>query len=269
MQIDAEIHFWKYGKTIRHPMVLDHKILKQDYLPEQISLSLSRNSIDACIAVSSETADVETRFLAELANTHPVIRGVVGWLDLFDDKAVEKIREFHQYRSIRGYQTEAGRIQNLSSGTMDVLLEYEYVLELSYEGKTDPAALAGWLSAHTDQQFILQHCGNPDTGKTPATKWESDIRTIAKNKNIHCKVSGLLTGGIEKSWKPADLYPFLKILFDAFGIDRLMFASDWPFLLISGMYVQWKSLLEKFTEEYPEEDRDKFFGGNARRLYRI
>lgn len=269
MHIDAEIHFWKYENTILHPMVRDNKLLRQDYLPEHISLSFSRNSIDACIAVSSEPAEVETRFLAELAVTHPVIKGVVGWIDLFDSRAVENIQEFHQYPSMRGYQTEAGRVQNLSTGIMNILLEYQYVLEISCKKDSEPALLNNWLSAHPDQHFVLQHGGHPDTTKTPTTKWEADIRAMAKSENLHCKVCGFFTGGMAKSWKPADFYPFLDILFDAFGIDRLMYASDWPFMLVSGMYVQWKSLLEKFTEKYLPEDRDRFFGDNARLLYRI
>ena len=56
---------------------------------------------------------------------------------------------------------------------------------------------------------------------------------------------------------------------NTFGVERLMFASDWPFILLAGMYVQWKSLLEKFMEKFSPEDRDKFFGENANRFYRI
>jgi L-fuconolactonase len=74
---------------------------------------------------------------------------------------------------------------------------------------------------------------------------------------------------VGKSWKPADFYPFLDIVFDAFEPERLLYASDWPFLLLSGIYVQWKSLLEKYMEKFTEDDRTLFFGGNAARIYRL
>ena len=48
-----------------------------------------------------------------------------------------------------------------------------------------------------------------------------------------------------------------------------MFGSDWPVILVSGMYVQWKSLLEKYLENYEEEDREKVFGGNAIQFYHL
>ena len=59
------------------------------------------------------------------------------------------------------------------------------------------------------------------------------------------------------------------MVFDAFGSDRLMFGSDWPVMLLSGIYVQWKSLLEKYTENFVEEDRLKVFGENAIQFYNL
>jgi len=58
-------------------------------------------------------------------------------------------------------------------------------------------------------------------------------------------------------------------VFQEFGIDRLLFGSDWPVILVSGIYVQWKSLLEKFMENFPEEEKQKFFGYNAIRFYNL
>jgi hypothetical protein len=33
--------------------------------------------------------------------------------------------------------------------------------------------------------------------------------------------------------------------------------------------VQWKSLLEKYTEKFSEDERNLFFGENAARIYRL
>jgi L-fuconolactonase len=58
-------------------------------------------------------------------------------------------------------------------------------------------------------------------------------------------------------------------VFEAFGSDRLMFGSDWPVILLSGIYVQWKSLLEKYMENFVEEDRLKVLGENAISFYNL
>ncbi len=212
----------------------------------------------------AEKAEVETRFLCELADTHPIISGVVGCLDLSDPGAVEKIQEFQQYPAIKGYKIDLATGGLPSDEVMEALKANQYSLDVSVGSDTEALGLK-WMQSYPDQSFILRNCANPDAKEPPSKKWESTIRELAKNKNLSCKVSGLFTNGNGKSWKPVDFYPFLEILFDSFGADRLLYASEWPFLLLTGIYVQWKSLLEKFTEKITIEDRDNFFGENAAR----
>jgi L-fuconolactonase len=49
----------------------------------------------------------------------------------------------------------------------------------------------------------------------------------------------------------------------------LLFGSDWPVMLLSGIYVQWKSLLEKYMENFPGEEKEKIFGANAIQFYNL
>ncbi len=269
MKIDAGVYFWKYENTLRHPLIRENKILQQPYLPEHFTQSLHRNGMDGCIALVAEKAEVETRFLAELAQTHAEIKGVAGWLDLYDPRAIDKIHEFKQYGPIRSYTIEIRKDQLPSAAVMGLILENHYRLEFSPGIELDTDKINELLIANPEQHFILQDFADPDPKHPPSTNWESTIHSLSKNQNLFCKLSGLFIRGSRKTWKPADFYPFLEIVFDAFGTGRVLFASDWPFLLVSGMYVQWKSLIEKFMERYAEEEREKVFGENARLFYRI
>jgi len=269
MKIDAEVFFWKYEKQFLHPLIRENKLLQQQNLPEQITQSLQRNGIDGCIAATAEDAEVQTRFLAELALTHPEIRGVVGWIDIYNDKATDKIREFQQYTPIKGYRIDASRLASIPPSAMELILENQYTLDLTVGTASDLSALRSVMGNHPEQIFILRDAGHADTKLLPSKTWETNIRELAKNQNLACKLSGLFIQGQRKTWKPTDFYPFLEILFDAFGTDRLLFSSEWPFLLLTGLYVQWKSLVEKFMERYLPEQREQVFGENARTLYHI
>jgi L-fuconolactonase len=270
MKIDAEVHFWKFDKSTAAPAIRNNKLLSQHYLPEQLSQSLHRNGMDGCIAVVPADSEVDTRFLAELALTHSEIRGVVGWTDLYNLKAADKLQELHQYAAIKGFRIEAAGNELPPMAVMQKIIEYQYSLDLGFKAGGSLDSWNHFIQMHSEQNFILQNSGNPDTRTAPSPVWKTMILALAGNPNVYCKTAGLLTGGIDsKTWKPADFFPFLEIIFDAFGPERLLFASDWPFLLVSGMYVQWKSLLEKFMEKFSPEDRDNFFGENANRLYRI
>ena len=95
------------------------------------------------------------------------------------------------------------------------------------------------------------------------------MKRISNNPNIYCKLSGLLTEASWQNWSAADFYPYLDAVFEAFGTDRLVFGSDWPVILLSGIYVQWKSLLEKYMEGFKPEERDQVFRTNAIRFYNL
>lgn len=269
MHIDSEVHFWKYDRSNSNPLIRNNKLLAQHYLPEQLTQSLHRNGIQGCVAVTAENLEVESRFLAELAYTHPEILGAVGWTDLHGPHIEKKIQELQEYTPLKGFQYTPMAGQAPAAGVMELLQAHQYSLDLSLDMHTDLSALTKWIKSFPDQTFILRNCGNPDASHPPSAAWEKQIQELAGNANLFCKVSGLLTSAKGKSWKPADFYPFLDTVFNSFGPERLLYASDWPFLLLSGIYVQWKSLLEKYMEKFSEDDRGLFFGDNAARIYRL
>jgi L-fuconolactonase len=269
MHIDSDVHFWKYEQSTSNLLIRNNKLFAQHYLPEQLSQSLHRNGIQGCVAVTAENMEVESRFLAELAYTHPEILGVVAWTDYSAPHVGEKIEELQEYTPIKGFQYTPVSGQSPTAALMELFQAHQYTIDLNLVPETNIAMLAQWIKTFPDQPFILRNCGNPDTSHEPSAAWEKQIRQLAGNANLFCKVSGFFTTAKGKTWKPADFYPFLDIVFDAFGPERLLYASDWPFLLLTGIYVQWKSLLEKYMEKFNEDEQELFFGDTAKRVYRL
>ena len=232
MHIDSEVHFWKYDRSNSNPLIRNNKLLAQHYLPEQLSQSLHRNGMQGCVAVTAENLEVESRFLAELAYTHPEILGVVGWTDLHDPHFEEKIKELQEYSPIKGFQYSPSNGPVPSASVMDLLQAHNYSLDLSLDSDTG-ICLIGKLDTQLSRSDIY-------TTRTAVIRMPVLLhQRIGKNKSANWRVMqtcpvrypGLLTSAKGKSWKPADFYPFLDIVFDAFGPERLLFASDWPFLL--------------------------------------
>jgi len=273
MTIDTHVHFWKYNKQ-RDGWMDSMKILQQDYLPENISLTLSRNSVDGCIAVQADQSELETHFLIELAKTHPIIKGVVGWVDLQNDNIEERLSYFSQYPAIKGWRhIVQGEPDDFLSGKrfrhgIRYLQAYDYCYDVLIYHRQLPSAVE-FVSQFPDQKFIIDHCAKPDIRHKKIDDWKVLMKEMATHANVHCKVSGLFTEAAWKEWSAGEFYPYLDVVFQEFGIDRLLFGSDWPVILVSGIYVQWKSLLEKYMENFPEEDKAKFFGENAVRFYNL
>ena len=122
---------------------------------------------------------------------------------------------------------------------------------------------------HPEQKFILDHIAKPFIKKNEIEPWASEIRELARNKNVFCKISGIVTEADHKNWKPEDIYPYLDVVFESFGYDRLLFGSDWPVCLLAGTYKQVINLIEEYTRNISPEEKEKIFGMNARLFYNI
>jgi len=274
MTIDSHVHFWKYDKVRDAWITNDMKILRQDYLPQHLIQSLRRNDVGGCVAVQASQSEYETYFLVELSKTHPEIKGVVGWIDLQNKNVEDRLGFFSQYSIIKGWrhivQSEPDDFlmgEDFHRG-IRALAAYEYTYDILIYHHQLRSALE-FVSKFPNQKFVIDHCAKPDIANKQIDEWKILMKEMAQHPNVSCKISGLLTETNWKQWSAGDFYPYLDVVFEAFGTDRLMFGSDWPVMLLSGIYVQWKSLLEKYMENFNEEDILKVFGENALTFYNL
>ncbi|PWU02417.1 MAG: amidohydrolase [Bacteroidetes bacterium] len=272
--IDTHVHFWKYNKK-RDGWITDNmKILQQDYLPSTIESSLKRNGVDGVVAVQADQSEEETLFLKELSLTHSIIKGVVGWVDLRAENVVDRLQYFSQFESIKGFrhivQTEPDDFllgEKFQNGVR-ALKAFNYTYDiLIFHNQLKPAI--EFAAKFPDQKLVVDHCAKPDIRNKNIAEWKVLMKELGSIPNVHCKLSGLFTEAHWKQWSPADFYPYLDVVFEAFGTNRLMYGSDWPVILLSGIYVQWKSLLEKYMEGIDQDEREKVFAGNAVDFYNL
>src|ERR1022692_2081649 len=233
MTIDTHVHFWKYNKVRDAWITNNMKVLQQDYLPEHLMLNLKRNGMDGCVAVQASQEEVETRFLVELSKTHDIIKGVVGWIDLRADKMEERLQHFSGHSIIKGYrhivQAEPDDFllrEDFQRG-LKALKQYDYTYDILIYPSQLQSTLA-FVSKFMDQKLVIDHCAKPDIKNNKIEEWKKLMKEIAQHTNVYCKVSGLFTEAAWKGWSVSEFYPYLDVVFEAFGIDRLMFGSDWP-----------------------------------------
>lgn len=272
MTIDTHVHFWKYNPERDSWMTDEMKLLRQDYLPEHFASTARNNRIDGLVAVQVDQSELENHFLLELAATHPQIKGIVGWIDFRNPNLPERLQYFHQFPLIKGWrhivQGEPADFllrPDFRKGVAQ-LFPYNYTYDiLIYHHQL--AAAVDFVQQLPHQKLVIDHCAKPDIKSKAIGEWKKHMRTLAKHPNVYCKLSGLLTETHWKNWSAADFYPYLDVVFESFGTDRLIFGSDWPVILLSGIYVQWKSLLEKYMEPLSPEAQEQVFGGNAVTFY--
>src|SRR5580693_1829267 len=239
MNIDSHQHFWVYDPA-RHAWIDDTMTaLKRDFLTGELAVQLQANDFDASIAVQADQSELETLFLLELGKNTRRIAGVVGWIDMASSRVEERLEFFSQFEKLRGFRHVAqaepdDRFLMRSDFTRGIsrLREFGFTYDILIYPKQLPAAIE-LAEKFPEQTFVLDHIAKPLIKTKEITAWANKIRRLATAPNVWCKLSGLITEADWKQWKADDFKPYLDIVFETFGCDRLMFGSDWPVCLLA------------------------------------
>jgi L-fuconolactonase len=275
MKIDSHQHFWKYH-PVKDAWISDGmKVIQRDFLPADLYPLLEKNNIDGCIAVQADQSEYETHFLLLLAKENDFIKGVVGWIDLRAANLEARLEHFFQFKKLKGFR-------HIVQGEPEVdfllqedfckgiakLAKYNFTYDLLIFPKHLPVAVE-FVKRFPNQKFVIDHLAKPDFRQTDFTEWEKGMREIARYPNVMCKVSGLVTEADWNNWKEADFTYCLDVVTEVFGINRLMFGSDWPVSLLAASYGESCDIVEHYFSKFSNEEQDKLWGGNAIEFYHL
>ena len=273
-RIDAHQHFWRYQPDRDGWITDEMQVLRRDFLPADLEGVLAASAFNGCIAVQADQSEHETRFLLDLARQHPFIKGVVGWVDLRSPHVEDTLERLADDPLLRG-------VRHVAQAEADEFLSQDAVIRgvralarvgLTYDilvyAHQLPATLA--LTARLpDQPFVVDHLAKPRIRDRVTEPWATQMKELARRPNVCCKVSGLVTQADWRGWQPEDLRPYLDVVFDAFGPDRVMFGSDWPVCLLAGSYERVVHVLEAYAAGFGPDECAALFGGNAVRFYGV
>lgn len=274
-KIDAHQHFWIFD-PVRDSWINDEMlVIKRDFLPADLLPVLQQNGIEGCVAVQADQSEQETQFLLEMAAANPFVKGVVGWVDLKADNLEERLEYFKQFDRLKGFrhilQAEPDKqymLQPRFQKGIASLQKYGYTYDILIYPEHLPYAelLAGGFP---DQKFVVDHLAKPPIKDQHINDWQKDIQALAQHPNVHCKVSGILTEASWNSWKTEDFTPYLDVVFNAFGINRVMFGSDWPVCLLAGGYEGTMQVLNDYCSRLSATEQELFWGQNATLFYNL
>ena len=273
MRIDAHQHFWKYSKAEYGWINDEMSKLKRDFLPEHIEAHLKENHLDGSIAVHARQTIAETEWLLQMAEKSDLIKGVVGWVDLRSEHLNNQLEEFAAFPKFVGVRhvvqdepddnfiLREDFIQGIAK-----LADYDLTYDLLILEKHLPATIK-FVKRFQQQLFVLDHIAKPKIKKGDIGPWATNIRELAAFPNVYCKVSGMVTEANWRIWKKEDFYPYLDVVFDTFGIDRIMFGSDWPVCTVAAAYADVLGILKDYTRSLGRSEKEKIFGSNAEQFY--
>ena len=275
MRIDSHQHFWKFDPVRDAWITADMAVLRRDFLPEDLQPELAANGIDATIAVQADQSEAETEFLCDLASRHKFIAGVVGWVDFRARNLEDRLQYWSKSGRVVGFRhiAQAESDDNFlarpdfAAGVAH-LRQFGFTYDLLVFPRQLPAAIE-LASRLPEQPFVLDHIAKPPIRSQEMGSWCDHLRRLAQNPNVYCKLSGIVTEADWKQWTAGHCKPYLDVVFEAFGAERLMFGSDWPVCLLAGSYERVLGLIGDYVVAHALAASAKIFGENALRFYGV
>ena len=275
MIIDSHQHFWNYD-PVKHSWINEEmKVLQRDFLPPDFVEIYQAHQVEGSVAVQADQSEEETHFLLDLANHYDWIKGVVGWVDLSSSHIADRLAFFSQFPKLKGFrhvlQGESDPEYILRPSFqhgMGLLRDYGY----TYDILIFPHQMEGALKAvqtFSDQPFVIDHLAKPYIKDKKIKTWARHMRAFGTHENVYCKVSGMVTEADWSGWSFQDFVPYLDVVFETFGPDRLMFGSDYPVCLLAASFSEMKSIFEQYIAKFSEEEQRKIWYKNAVNFYNL
>ena len=275
MRLDAHQHFWKYNAVQYdwiNEMMMD---LKRDFLPADLKPLLDVEGFDGSIAVQARQDADETQWLLELANQNDSIKGVVGWADLCSPDVVAELEQLALHPKFVGVRhILQSELDDQFMLRMDFkrgigrLAEHGLTYDLLLYPRHLPVAVK-LVREFPEQSFVLDHIAKPLIADGLIEPWDRDIRELADFDNVWCKLSGMVTEAGWNEWTAEDFRPYLDVVCEAFGPDRLMIGSDWPVCTLSGDYRSTMRIVRDYIAQFDASQQEDILGANCAEFYGV
>lgn len=258
-----------------------HSYLFDDYMRDQGRWKVTQ-SVHVEAGYDPQDPVGETRWLQAIADEHTMPNGIVAAAALHQP-GVERILaahcEFANVRGVRHCVNWHGNPAKTVVDRPDLLTDAAWLAgfrllekyDLSFDLQLYPSQMqdAARLAArHPQTRIILNHAGMPiDRNRAGIASWHSGMKALAAQPNASVKISGL--GMVDWNWNIESIRPFVLSTIDYFGVDRCMFASNFP---VDRLYSSFERLYDAFAalvRDFTHGEQRRLFGATAARIYRL
>jgi predicted TIM-barrel fold metal-dependent hydrolase len=212
----------------------------------------------------------ETKWLQAFADMTGYPQGIVAECHLANQDAEAVLERHMGYANMRGIR-DFGRGRYLVDPAwragFKFLERHNLVscIDTRIQFFDDLLDLAG---AFPNILICIDHCAIPEARDDAYFKgWSTAMGELARAPNVVMKISGL--GMMDRLWTVASLRPWVLGSIEAFGVDRVVFGSNWP---VDRMFSAYPDLINAYAtiiSGFTKDEQTAMFSRNAERLFRI
>jgi L-fuconolactonase len=276
-RIDAHHHVWDLAARDQ-PWITGPAMapIRRSFGIDELGPDAAAAGVTATVVVQTVADVTETEELLDLAETTPLVAGVVGYVDLAAHdvgEQVDRLRERPSGAWLAGIRSpvqdkpDPGWLTRpaVLAGLREVARR-DLVYDLLIRAHQLEAALAA-VTHVPDGRYVLDHLAKPAIASGGWEPWASGLARLAARGNVSAKLSGLVTEASWSTWSTSDLRPYAEHALAAFGPDRLVFGSDWPVCTLAAPYGRVIAATEKLVDGLSTTEQAAVMGGTAATVY--
>lgn len=262
-------YYWLKNKSL--PKWIYSAVKKQSYTQDSISLS---NLLELKGFVHIEAGfdnGASWREIEWLENSCNMPFKSIAYADIGTDIFLFQLERLKQFTTLAGIRVilEQAALDFFNNplvvSHMIRLAESSLIFEaqFSLSDIASSKALCNLLHKIPELKVIITHAGNPFMMEQ---EWAAAIEQIAKLPNCYIKCSGWEMQAGE--WQKGKIINAIYKLLEAFGVERLMLASNFPLSNCAISYTElWQFYLQQL--DLAGNEIDQLFYQNAKRIYAI
>ncbi len=277
MKIDTHQHFWNLSRVEYPWLTADFGPIYRTFEPPDLEPLLREAGIDKTVLVQSANSYADTEYMLEQADRYPWIGAVIGWVPLLEpDEAARALERFAAHPAFRGVRhlihdepDPDWVVQDRVIEGLRVLADRGAIFEVVAVFPNHLKHVPTLAERVPHLTMVIDHLAKPPIKAGQMEPWAAQMAAAAQYPRVHAKVSGLNTAAGWDTWSAQDLEPYIEKAVELFGVDRLMFGSDWPVCLLAGDYASVWRETNIALAGLNEPERRAILGGTAQRVYRI
>ncbi len=283
----AHRYDWLQADPILDTLLGDYSPICRDYLIEDYLADARPAGVVKSVHVQCEFDHAnpvgETEWLQGLADRHAFPHGIVGFVNLGAPDAAALLDAHSGFANFRGVR------QNLNFDPADPRRCFtdrgDYLSDpawrrgfselarrgLSFDLQILPLQMGeayAALAACPEAPIVLDHAGLP-LDRTPEALdvWRAGMVRLASLPSVSVKLSGF--GMMDRAPRAATIRPIIREVIEVFGVDRAMFASNFPVDGLGGDLADIYDVYRSVVADFSGDEQTALFAGNAERFYRI
>ena len=272
--IDAHVHLWERA-IVDHPWLTPAAgVLDADFTAADLGPLLHAAGVDSVIVVQSADSMAETDYLLRLSSAFPSIAAVVGWLPLLDPDQCSHLLSGELHPALAGIRhlvhVEADPDWLVRPAVLESLrrvADAGLVFEVPAEFPLHVDHVATIAAALPALRIVVDHLAKPPMDGADLAPWTASMQRLAAFPNVAAKLSGLMASVGRTGPVAASLRPVVDTALAAFGVERLIFGSDWPVLITGSDYPSVLRRTDEALSALSPDERRRIMATNASDMY--